>query len=160
WSVLSVISLLFTAVYQWGWIAKFLTESQLPLAATIFLVFAILAAISLWIGRRNDETQETFDVLGIAGATLPLFFAVFVAAVPSYGAHYDILFGFLLLICTGLAVIAIARGPIWLNVLGGVAALVSFAVWRATSFTPAAWPVILAWISAFFALYLGVAVKW
>ncbi len=157
WTVLTGISLVFTAIYQWGWIAKFLTASQVPLAAAIFLVFAIMAAISLWMGRRDDEAQPAFDVMGVAGAVLPLLFAVFVAAVPAYGAHYHILFGFLILLCAGLAVIAIARGPLWLHLLGGVVTLLVFAVWRATSFQPSAWPVFLAWIAAFFILYLGIA---
>jgi len=157
WTVLSIISLVFTAIYQWGWIAKFLTESQLPLAAGIFLVFALMAVISLWIGRRDDDAQQTFDLMGVAGAVLPLIFAVFVAAVPGYGTHYNILFGFLFLICAALPIISIARGPLSLHLLGGVITLLVFAVWRATSFKPEAWPVVLAWISAFFVLYLGVA---
>lgn len=160
WTVLSVISLVFTAIYQWGWIAKFLTASQLPLAAGIFLVFAIMAAISLWMGRHDDGVQPAFDLLGVTGAALPLLFAIFVAAVPAYGTHYNILFGFLLLVCGGLAAISVTRGPDWLHLIGAVVTLLVFAVWRATSFKPDAWPAILGWISAFFVLYLGTSVKW
>ena len=47
------------------------------------------------------------------------------------------------------------RGPLWLHMLGGVVTILVFAVWRATSFKPDAWPVVLAWIIAFFALTLS-----
>jgi len=159
WTTLSIISLIFTAIYQWGWIAKFLTASQLPLAAGIFLVFAIAAASSLIIRRKDDGKQRTFDVVAVAGAVLPLLFAVFTAAVPAYGSHYNILFGFLLLLAGGLATIAFTRGPAWLHLLGGIVTLLVFVIWRGASYTPEAWPVILAWVVAFFALYLVVGMK-
>ncbi len=159
WRILSFVSLLFTVVYQWAWVGKFLTERQLPLAAGIFLVFGIAGAVSLWLGRQDDDRQSSFDRLALAAAALPLVFALFTAAVPRYGSHYHVLFGFLLLAAAGLAAISIARALPWLHMLGGVTTLLVFAVWRAASFTPAAWPAVLGWIAAFFALYLGVAIR-
>jgi uncharacterized membrane protein len=160
WTVLTAISLAFTVLYQWGWISRFLTVSQLPLAAGVFLVFAIGSALFLWLGRRGDGKQPQFDVIAVTGATLPLLFAVFAAAVPAYGARYNILFGFLLLVAGGLAAIAVTRGPEWLHLLGGGTTLLVFILWRVASFQPAAWPAVLGWIVAFVALYLGVAVRW
>jgi hypothetical protein len=159
WTVLSIVSLIFTAIYQWAWIKQFLSASQMPLAAAIFVVFALAGATSLFIGRRNDGSQRTFDTIAVASAVLPLLFAMFSAAVPAYGSHYNILFGFLLLIAGGLAEIAVTRGPAWLHLLGGFTTLLIFVIWRGVSFTPAAWPVILAWVAAFFALYLGVGMR-
>src|SRR4051794_20220665 len=159
WTSLSIVSLIFTAIYQWGWISKFLTASQLPLAAGIFIVFAMAGAASLWVRRRDDGQQRTFDTAAIAAAILPLLFAIFTAAVPAYGSHYNVLFGFLLIVVAGLAAIAIMRGPAWLHLVGGLTTLLVFAIWRGTSFTPLAWPAILAWIVAFFALYLGTGTR-
>ena len=159
WTSLSIVSLIFTFVYQWGWIRKFLTAQQLPLAAGIFIVFAIAGAASLFVRRRDDGKQRSFDTAAIAAAVLPLLFAIFTAAVPEYGTHYNILFGFLLIVVAGLAAIAIARGPAWLHMVGGLTTLLVFAIWRGTSFTTEAWPVILAWIVAFFALYLGAGTR-
>ncbi|HKB48215.1 MAG TPA: hypothetical protein VKC57_11000, partial [Ktedonobacterales bacterium] len=160
WTVLTGVSLVFTAIYQWAWIAKFLTVSQLPLAAAIFVVFALGAAVSLWLGRRSDEKQSGFDAIAVAGAVLPLAFAAYMSAVAEYGSHYNILFGFLLLICGGLATIAFTRGPAWLHALGASTTLLVFAIWRGTSFSTAAWPAVLGWTSAFFALYLVVGARW
>src|SRR3954447_24358339 len=98
WTSLSIVSLIFTAIYQWGWISKFLTASQLPLAAGIFIVFAMAGAAALWVRRRDDGQQRTFDTAAIAAAILPLLFAIFTAAVPAYGSHYNVLFAFLLII--------------------------------------------------------------
>ena len=161
WPALTALSILLTAIYQWGWIVRFLTASQLPLAAGIFVVFAVLAAIGLWLGRRTDEDskQAHFDRAAMAGAALPLLFAIFTAALPAYGARYNTLFGFLLLIVAGLAAIAIARGLTWLQQLGGIVTLITFAVWVALSYPPVAWPAVLVWLAVFVALHLAVAAK-
>ena len=158
WPALTVGTVILSAVYQWAWIAKFLDAAQLPLAAGIFLVFGIAAASALWI-RRDDKKQATFDRLGQLGAALPLVFALFAAAVPAYGARFHVLFGFLLLMAAGLGVIAMLRGIEWLHALGVVATVVAFAIWLAVSYTPAAWPAILGWVSAFVVLYLALGMR-
>ncbi len=160
WPLLTVGSLVFTVVYQWGWVSKYLTPAQLPLAAAIFFIFAALAAAAIWLGRRDDDkAQSIFDRVGIAAAALPLAFGVFTAAVPAYGARYHTLFGFLLLVAAGLALIAIARRQLWLHLISGTAVLLTFMVWAAYSYTPAAWPAVLAWLAAFIALFLFVATR-
>lgn len=157
WPALGVLSMILTAAYQWGWIVKFLTAAQLPLAAGIFIVFAIVSTFGLWLWRRDgdaDASTREFDRIGTIGAALPLLFALFTAASPVYGARFNTLFGFLLLIAAGLAVIAIRIGVTWLHQLGGLAVLMTFAVWSAVSYTDNAWPAILAWVAAFVGLYL------
>ena len=134
--------MIFTVVYQWAWIAKFLDVAQLPLAAGIFLVFGIAAATALWIRARRQDSRRIFDRIGQLGAALPLLFALFAAAVPAYGARFNVLFGFLLLMAAGLGVIAMLRGIEWLHALGVVATVLTFAIWLAVSYTPAAWPAI------------------
>jgi len=152
WPVLTALSLALTAFYQWAWVKEFLTTGQLPLAAAIFLVFAAVGVISF--GR-----ETSFRRIGAAGAVLPLLFAFFTAVVPEYGASYNVLFGFLLLISAGLAAIAVWRGPEWLHALGGGAALVTFFLWLVVSYTTASWPLSLVWLAAFLALHLAVSVR-
>jgi len=149
WPVLTAITVVLTAIYEWAWLARFLTAAQLPIAAAIFAVFSIAAGSALWIGRRGDDSQPQFDHAAVAGAALPLLFAIFAAAVPVYGARFHILFGFLLLITTALSIVALFREPRWLHLLGGVATVLVFIVWFSVSYTSAAWPVILGWIAAF-----------
>jgi uncharacterized membrane protein len=157
WPLLTLLSVVFTVVYEWGWIGKFLTVSQLPLAVSIFVLFAAAAAASLWMRRRADDAQRRFDFAAISSAGLPLLFAIYVAAVSSYGVQYNILFTFLLFITTGLSMIAIFRGPVWLHLLGGGTIALVLVVWRATSYTPAAWPAVLAWIAAFVVIQLALS---
>jgi uncharacterized membrane protein len=161
WPTLTIGSVVFTVFYQWGWVSKFLTPAQLPLAAAIFGVFAFTGAAALWIGRRgaDEAKQRVFDRVGLAAAALPLAFAVFAAAIPTYGARYHTLFGFLLLIASGLAFIAVSRGERWLHAIGGGTVLVTFALWSARSYVPEAWPAILGWVGAFIVLYLFVATR-
>jgi len=159
WPALTAGTVIFSVVYQWAWIAKFLDAAQLPLAAGIFVIFGIAAASALWI-RRDDKQQVIFDRMGQLGAALPLLFALFAAAVPAYGARFHVLFGFLLLMAAGLGVIAMLRGIEWLHALGVVATVLTFAIWLAISYTPAAWPTILAWVSAFVILYLAIGTRY
>lgn len=157
WPILSVASALFTVVYQWGWVAKYLNDAQMPLAAAIFAVFAIAGGSALWTRRVDeslDRTQTVFERVGLASAVVPLFFAIFAAAVPAYGSRYNVLFGFLLLVNAGLAVVAHFRRHLWLNLVGGVGALLAFALWLAFSYTPDAWPVIVGWVAAFVVLHI------
>ncbi|MDP9362334.1 MAG: DUF2339 domain-containing protein, partial [Acidobacteriota bacterium] len=157
WPLLTALSVVFTVIYEWGWIGKFLTTSQLPLAAAIFLLFAAAAAASLWMRRRADVEQRSFDLVAISSAGLPLLFAIYVAAVANFGVQYNVLFAFLLLITSGLSVIAIFRGPVWLHLLGGATIALVLVVWRASSYTPQAWPSILAWIVAFVVVQLALS---
>lgn len=156
WPLLTALSVVFTVIYEWGWIGKFLTVSQLPLAVSIFILFAAATAASLWM-RRTDQAQRSFDYAAISSAGLPLLFAIYVAAVSSYGVQYNVLFTFLLFISSGLSVIAIFRGPIWLHPLGGATIALVLIVWRASSYTPAAWPWILVWIAAFVVVQLALS---
>jgi uncharacterized membrane protein len=154
WPLLTALSVIFTVIYEWGWIGKFLTVSQLPLAASIFVLFAGAAAASLWMRRRIDAAQGRFDLVAISSAGLPLLFAIYVAAVSNYGVQYNVLFAFLLLITSGLSVIAIFRGPAWLHLLGGSTIALVLIVWRASSYTPQAWPAVMAWIAGFVVVQL------
>jgi uncharacterized membrane protein len=157
WPLLTALSVIFTVIYEWSWIGKYFTAAQLPLAASIFILLAAAAAASLWMRRRADEAQRRFDLAAVSSAGLPLLFAIYVAAVSSYGVQYNILFTFLLFITTGLSVIAIFRGPIWMHLLGGSTIALVLVVWRATSYTPAAWPAVLAWIAAFVVIQLALS---
>jgi hypothetical protein len=164
WPALTILSLIFTVLYQWGWAVKFMSAGSLPLAAVIFGVFAAMSASALWISRRTLADEEgkkrsLFDRVGVAGAILPLFFALFTAAVPAYGERVNVLFGFLLLMVAGLAAVAITRGPEWLHAVGAVATLLTFAIWSAVSYTPLAWPIIVAWIAVFVVLHLAVGTR-
>jgi hypothetical protein len=155
WPMLTALSVTLTVLYQWVWVERFLTSAQLPLAAGIFLVFALVGASSFWPEAEGDERDRTFRRVASAGAVLPLLFAFFTAIVPEYGSQYHVLFGFLLLVATGLAAVAFWRGPLWLHTLSGGATLVTFFIWIIVSYTPEAWPGILGWLGAFVALYLA-----
>ena len=149
WPLLTALTVVLTIVYEWSWLAKFLTVSQLPLAATIFATFGLAGAATLFFARRGDPSQPRFDISAVAGATMPLLFAVFGAAVPAYGARYNVLFGFLLLVTAALAVIARFREPRWLYLLGGVTTAAVLVIWAAVSYNAGAWPAIVGWVAVF-----------
>jgi hypothetical protein len=141
WPILTILTLILTAFYQWGWVIKFLDSSQLSLAMGIFLVFSVMSFAALMLGRRGLERAEGSDAgvqtglvlerAGLAASVMPLAFAVFLAAVPEYGQRASLLFGFLLVIDAALLAIAIVRREEMLHAVGGLATLLVFAVWLA-----------------------------
>ncbi|MGE5814104.1 MAG: DUF2339 domain-containing protein, partial [Acidobacteriota bacterium] len=127
WAPLALLTVILTALYQWGWVIKFLSVSQLPLAMGIFIVFPV-AAFAMRL--LHDGENEAFERTAVLAAVLPLLFAVYLAAVPAYGEKAVLLFGFLFLLDAGLLAIAIARRQDVLHGVGGIATLLVFAVHR------------------------------
>ncbi len=157
WPVLTTLSLIFTVFYQWGWVMKFLTESQLPTALGIFLVFPILAFAMTSLRRKEERGGGLISLYGQTAnitALLPLLFTLYLAAVPAYGQRYVLLFSFLLLLDAGLFVIASARGPEILHLIGGLSTLAASAIWFWKSYTSTAWPALLVFIILFAFFYL------
>jgi hypothetical protein len=155
WPVLSVLSLAFTAIYQWGWVFKFLDASKLPLALGIFLVFPLLGLLAPAFvrgSRRTEESGEGGNLFGgtaAVGALLPLVFGLYLAAVPAYGGRYGLLFGFLFVLQAGLAAVAAFRGPRALHLFAAATTVLAFALWFGISYTKAAWPAILGFVALF-----------
>jgi uncharacterized membrane protein len=159
WPVLTVLTLILTTVYQWGWVHRFLTASQLPTALGIFAVFPVVAVAALMFGRRGSVRGRTgeddaFEHTTVLSAGLPLLFVAYLAAVPAYGAHPALLFGFLLLMDAGLLAIAIGLGRMSLHAVAGLATVLIWAVWLSTSYVDTERSMAIAFVSAFVAFYL------
>jgi uncharacterized membrane protein len=156
WPVLTILTLAFTTVYQWGWVVSFLSASDLALGMGVFLVFAVTAFIALTLGRRagaGGTTGLALERSGLAASAMPLAFAMFLAAVPQYGAHTGLLFGFLLLIVAGLSAVAVAQHDDRPHAIGGTATVVVFATWLATSHATGGWRVVVTFTVIFASFY-------
>ncbi len=137
WPVLTWLTLAFTTAYQWAWVLRFLSESNLPLAMAIFVVFPLVGAVGLTLGSSRDDAagrQASFERTAALSTAVPLLFAAYLASVPTYGAHAPLLLGFLLLVDAGLFAIAIARRLPLLHAVGALATAVVLAVWLGTSY--------------------------
>jgi len=156
WSMLTILTLVFTTIYQWGWVVQFLTVNQLSLAMGIFLVFALMGFVALMFGGRPAPpagTPRSVELTGLAAALMPLVFAAYLAVVPAYGARPALLFGFLLIIDCGLLAVTIARGEELAHAIGAAAAILVFAVWLANSYAIGAWTTAIAFTVAFVVLF-------
>jgi hypothetical protein len=109
----------------------------------IFLVFPLTSLTGLILAKRRipgdaaTGADRTFERTAMFAAIVPLFFAVYVSAVPSYGDRPWFLFGFLLLIDAGLFAVALARAQGVLHAAGAVASVVVMASWLGLSYTNA-----------------------
>ena len=124
---------------------QFLRASGVSLAMGVFLIFPIAAVAGLLLARPRAGTPQSaadrsFERTAALSAALPLLFAVYLAAVPAYGANAPLLFGFLLLLDAGLFVVAVARGQELLHAAGAQATLLVMAVWLGTSYVAPASP--------------------
>jgi uncharacterized membrane protein len=155
WPVLTILTLALTTAYQWGWVVTFLSSSDLTLGMGIFLVFSVTSFIALTLGRadRGGAMDLTLERSGLAASAMPLAFAIFLAAVPRYGAHTGLLFGFLLLIVVGLSAVAVVRRDDRPHAIGATATVLVFAIWLATSYASSGWRVVVAFTVVFAALY-------
>jgi uncharacterized membrane protein len=162
WPVLTVLTLVLTTIYQWGWVFKFLSQSDLSLAMGIFLLFPVVSLAGLMLSRRSakqgSDTDTAFEWTALASAVLPVVFAAYLAAVPAYGARPALLFGFLLLVDAGLLAITIARRQMILHAIGALGTLVVAAVWISSGYTPSFRYTLLAFTSAFVIFYLAAPV--
>jgi uncharacterized membrane protein len=156
WPVLTILTLAFTTVYQWGWVVSFLSASDLTLGMGIFLVFSVTSFIALTLGRRAGDggaTELTLERSGLAASAMPLVFAIFLAAVPQYGVHTGLLFGFLLIVVVGLSVVAVAQRDDRLHAIGGTATVLVFAMWLANSHAAGGWRVAVTFTVIFASFY-------
>ncbi len=156
WPILTLLTLVLTTLYQWGWVVRFLSSNELPLGMGIFLVFAVTSFVALALGRRTAGSatmNTTLEGSGLAASAMPLIFALFLTVVPRYGVHTGLLFGFLLIVVLGLAAVAIAQRDERLHVMGGLATVLVFGVWPATLYATGAWRTVIAFAVVFAAVY-------
>lgn len=148
WPLLTALALLFTTLYQWAWVIQSMRVRQLALGAVIFIVFAALGAAALWF-----RWPRPFQKIAVAAVLLPLFFAFYVASQPDYGTQVYTLFGFLLVMAAGLFALAQRSGYWWLHLAGGIATLVTWAIWLRESYSVQVWPWALFCLALFIVLY-------
>ena len=156
WPSLTVLTLVLTTLYQWGWVVRFFSASDLTLGMGIFLVFAVTSFAALTLARQSASggaMTAALEQSGLVASAMPLVFAVFLSAVPDYGARAGLLFGFLLIVVLGIAAVAVARRDGVLHAMGGLATLLVFGVWLATSYATASWQTVAAFTVAFAAVF-------
>jgi hypothetical protein len=158
WPLLTALSLVFTTIHQWVWVMRFLDASNVGVALGVFLIFPLLAFAGLLLAHAHGTPRERqFEQIAVVAAVLPLLFAAYLAVVPEFGAQYGLLFIFLFLVVSGLAAVAIWRGPQVVLPIGAISTLVVFAVWLANSYD-GAWPGVLAFVFLFILFFLLVPV--
>src|SRR5204863_5787697 len=106
WPLLIALAIPLTTIYEWAWVIQSMTVSDLALAATIFALLAAAGSAPLWYrpAAPPDQRRQTEAWLrgaAAAAALLPLLFAFYIATEPNYARHYNVLFGFLLVVTAG-----------------------------------------------------------
>ena len=115
WPMLTGLTLVFTTIYQWGWVFKFLDASSVPLAMGIFLLFPLARVCgpadspAAARGAGGDSRRQLRADGAASRRRCRCCSPSTSRRVPAYGAHPALLFGFLFLVDAGLLAIAIAR---------------------------------------------------
>ena len=162
WTILSVLTLAFTTLYQWGWAAKFLSAADIPLALAIFIVFPMVGfgmfAAARVRDRLDGDDHGTFELTALASSVLPVLFALYVASVPAFGERYALLFGYLFVIDAGLAAVALALRREEMLVAAGVSAPLVFGTWLSRSYAPGIALPVVGFVALFVAFFLAVPI--
>ena len=159
WPVLMWLTLIFTTLYQWGWVITFLDVSSLPLAMGIFILFPVVGIAALLLSGTPDSSASgaagsAFNRAALISAALPVVFGLYLATVPAYGERSELLFGFLLLVDLGLLAIALHRREELLHATGALATMLTLATWLANSYTSDARHIVLWFTAAYSLLYV------
>ena len=163
WVILSVLTLIFTTIYQWGWVLRFLDAAQLPLAIGIFTIFPLVGYGVLLAARSRAGTGEIagrdrFEWLALAASVLPVMFALFLAATSSFREHYALIFGWIVLIDVALLALAIARRQEILHAVGAVTTVIAVSMWLSVAYLPGAAVPMLGFVALFVVFYLAAPV--
>ena len=160
WMILSILTLVFTTIYQWGWVARYLDAAQVPLAIAIFTVFPVVGYGVLMVARSRDrdtspDAESRFEWIMLAASVLPAAFAVYLAMSSEYREHYALIFGWILLIDAGLLVLAIARSIEALHAFGAVTTLLAIVIWLAVAYLPGAVWAVMGFVALFVSFFLA-----
>jgi hypothetical protein len=159
WTILSVLTLVLTTIYQWGWAMKFLAAADIPLALAIFIVFPVVGfgmfvAARMRSGLDDADEHGTFELTTLASAALPALFAVFLASVPEFGERYALLFGYLFVVAIGLTAVGLALRREEMLVAAAVSAPLVFGTWLSRSYTVGAGLHVVGFVALFVAFFL------
>jgi uncharacterized membrane protein len=164
WPILSILTLAFTTIYQWGWVARYLDAAQVPLAIAIFSVFPVVGYGVLMVarsrvpGEAEEGADNQFEWTMLAAAVLPVAFAVYLATSTAYRDQYALVFGWIALIDVALLALAIARSNEALHGLGAVTTVIAVVMWTATSYVQGAVFAVIGFVALFNAIYLAAPV--
>jgi uncharacterized membrane protein len=154
WPALTLLTVIFTALYQWGWVVKFLGASKLPIGFAVFLIFPLVAVFAFVLKRKPGTIDGKINAANVVSLGMPLLFALYVASNPPLAQNFNLLFGFLFCVAAGLAAVAALRErSAFLHPMGAVATVLVFIVWMSQNYSPAAWPKIALWATLFAAVY-------
>jgi uncharacterized membrane protein len=127
WNVLALLSLGATLLMQALWFGKFMKPDQMPVAAAIFVLFAVLYLALPTVARKPEEKAL---LRGAAiGGLAPFLFAFYLAGNDRYAAEWPILFGLVACLDITLLVAAIGRGQTFLSPLGAAATATTVLLW-------------------------------
>ena len=160
WTILSILTLVFTTLYQWGWVARNLDAAQVPLAIGVFTIFPLVGYGVLMAARARHKAADAgaesrFEGTLLAASLLPAAFAVYLAISSEYSAHYRLLFGWVFLIDIAMLALAIARGYEGLHAFGALTTLLVVVMWASAAYVPGAILTLEAFVALFAAFFLA-----
>jgi hypothetical protein len=150
----------FTTIYQWGWVVRFLDAAQVPLAIGIFTIFPIVGYGVLLLAKSRErtpssDTESRFEWTLLLASVLPAAFAIYLAISSEYSEHYRLLFGWIFLIDAALLALALARGHHALHAFGALTTLLAVVMWVSVAYLPGAVVPLLALVALFVVFYLA-----
>jgi len=159
WPLLTCLSLAFTTLYQWGWVARFVVDDagQLPIAVGVFLLFpAVWLAAEHFLGKKGaTEVPVWLSQILTYMAALPLLLAIVMAWVPAFGERYLLLFAYLFVLDAALLILDYLRPKEHLGLIASGATCLVWASWVSQHYSSDCWPLITGILAGFVVLFLS-----
>jgi uncharacterized membrane protein len=132
WNYLTLLAAIATVAMQIGWVAKFFEAEKIGTAMTIYLVFAYLFVLALWLAQRLEQVEKFISAAAFLLPVAALVFAFYLLVYPyrTIAAQPGLLFGFVF--AADLALLALAwlrdelRGVSW---AAGAGAFLLLSIW-------------------------------
>jgi len=158
WPWLSLLGLAGTVLLQALWIGVRMGPDRLVLGILILAVFAIVFAVSGFLGREGDRNASRQSQAG--GLLLPFAFALYFASRTDLGPHLWPVAILLALLCALASWVGKRQGEPWLGLAASAGSLGVFAVWQVTAPMTATSPWESVAIAVGIALVFHVFVEW
>ena len=161
WIILSTLTLVFTTLYQWGWVAEYLDAAQAA-ARDRHLHDLPADRLRRADGRAIAAEHRASRRMAITSngpcwrrRCCRCCSRSISRCRPGFNAHYALIFGWLLLIDIGLLAVAIARSTRAAARRRRAGHLLAVALWLTISYLPGAMVPMMGFVAVFVALYLA-----
>ena len=127
WHGLVLLAVAGTFLLEMGWFFRFLSPEKMAIGLGVFAMFGLLFLLLPLVTGRDDDGN--LQLAAGIGACVPFVFGLLIAPREAFAGQWPLLLGYVALLDTALAAVAIFRGRIALLMGGALATALLLPLW-------------------------------